>query len=91
MAHSKQAKKRIRVNERRRLRNRTYRSAARTLMRRAEAAIESGDVDEAQEAVARALKQLDRTAAKGVIHKNTAARQKSRLMNKFNNLQASAS
>ncbi|MEZ4520030.1 MAG: 30S ribosomal protein S20 [Thermomicrobiales bacterium] len=88
MAHSKQARKRIQVNERKAQRNRVYRSASRTLVRRAQAAIESGDQDAAQEAVARAIRQLDRTAARGVIHRNNAARRKSRLMAKLNNMQA---
>lgn len=88
MANSKSAEKRIRVNERRRLRNRPYRSAARTLVKRAELAIQSGDQDAAQAAVARAVAMLDRAAGKDVIHPNNAARRKSRLMAKFNALNA---
>lgn len=90
MAHSKQARKRIRVNQRKAQRNRVYRSASRTLVKRAVTAIEAGDLEAAEKAVARAIRQLDRTAAKGVIHKNNAARRKSRLMAKFNRLRASA-
>jgi len=90
LAHSKQARKRIRVNQRKAQRNRVYRSASRTLVRRALAAIESGDVEAAEQAVARAVRYLDKTASKGVIHKNNAARRKSRLMSKFNQLRASA-
>lgn len=90
MAHSKSALKRIRVAERRRLENRPYRSASRTLVRRAEDAIAAGDKDEAAEAVLRAVKMLDRTAGKGVIHANNAARRKSRLMAKYNQLLAEA-
>lgn len=90
LAHSKSAKKRIRVSERRRLRNRQYRSASRTLIRRAEIAIEAGDADAAQEAVQRAISMVDRTASKGIIHRNKAARDKSRLLKKFNSMQSAA-
>lgn len=84
MANSKSALKRVRVAERNRLHNRPYRSAARTLVKKAELAIQSGDAAEAQTAVQRAIAMLDRVAGKGIIHKNNAARRKSRLMAKFN-------
>jgi small subunit ribosomal protein S20 len=90
VANSKSALKRVRVSERRRLRNRKYRSSARTLVRRAESIIATGDVDAAAEAVGSALSMLDRTSGKGVIHRNNAARRKSRLMKKYNNMGASA-
>jgi small subunit ribosomal protein S20 len=90
LAHSKSALKRIRVAERRRLENRPFRSASRTLVRRAEIAIEAGNKDEAAAAVLRAVKMLDRTASKGIIHANNAARRKSRLMAKYNQLLAEA-
>ena len=90
MANSKSALKRVRVSERRRLRNRKYRSSARTLVRRAESIIATGDVDAAAEAVGSALSMLDRTSGKGVIHRNNAARRKSRLLKKYNNMGASA-
>lgn len=86
MANSKSALKRVRVAERNRLHNRPYRSAARTLVKKAELAIQSGDTVEAQTAVQRAIAMLDRVAGKGIIHKNNAARRKSRLMAKFNNV-----
>ncbi len=84
MANSKAALKRVRQAERNRLRNRPYRSACRTFVKKAEAAIRGGDQGEAQAAVIRAVSMLDRTADKGIIHKNNAARRKSRLMAKFN-------
>lgn len=84
MANSKSALKRVRVAERRRIRNRTYRSAARTMVRRAEAVIASGDTEAAAVAVGNALSMLDRTAGKRVLHPNNAARRKSRLMAKYN-------
>ena len=88
MANSKSAKKRILVAERRRVRNRPFRSAARTLVKKAELAIASGDQAVAQQAVQQATSTLDRVCAKGVIHPNNAARRKSRLMKKFNALGA---
>ncbi|CAN5353237.1 MAG: 30S ribosomal protein S20 [Chloroflexia bacterium] len=88
MANSKSALKRVKVSERRRLRNRTYRSAARTMVRRAESVIATGDVDAAASAVGSAVSMLDRTAGKGVIHRNNAGRRKSRLMSKYNKMGA---
>ena len=86
MANSKSAEKRIRTAERKRLRNRPYRSAARTLVKKAELAINSGDREAAGTAVLVATRTLDRVASKGVIHPNNAARRKSRLMKKLNGL-----
>ena len=88
MANSKSAKKRILVAERRRVRNRPFRSAARTLVKKAELAIASGDQAAAQQAVLQATSTLDRVCSKGVIHPNNAARRKSRLMKKYNALGA---
>ena len=88
MANSKQSKKRILINETKRLRNRPYRSAARTYVKKAELAIKTGDQDAAAAAVGDALSMLDRVASKGIIHRNNAARRKSRLMRKFNGIGA---
>lgn len=88
MANSKSALKRVKVSERRRIRNRTYRSAARTMVRRAESVIATGDVEAAALAVGGAVSMLDRTAGKGVIHRNNAGRRKSRLMSKYNKMGA---
>ena len=90
MANNKQSKKRIRINETKRLRNRPYRSAARTYVKKAEVAIRSGDQDAAATAVGDALSMLDRVASKGIIHQNNAARRKSRLMRKYNGMGAEA-
>ena len=68
------------------MRNRPYRSAARTYVKKALLAIQAGDVDEAAAAVGDAISMLDRVAGKGIIHKNNAARRKSRLMAKYNQL-----
>jgi len=90
LANSKSAEKRIRVSERRRQRNRPFRSSARTLVKKAELAIAAGDQEGAEVAVLTATRTLDRVASKGIIHRNNAARRKSRLMKKFNALGASS-
>lgn len=84
MANSKSALKRIRTSEQRRQRNRPFRSSARTLVKKAELAINAGDHDAAAAAVLTATRTLDRVESKGIIHRNNAARRKSRLMKKFN-------
>lgn len=83
MANSKSALKRVRVAERNRIHNRPYRSAARTMVKKAELAIQNGEQAEAQEAVLRAIATLDRAAGKGIVHRNNAARRKSRLVKKL--------
>lgn len=80
MANIKSAIKRNRQNEKRRLHNRHYRGGARTFVRKARLAIESGDVDAAREATMNAVSALDKAAEKGIIHKNNASRRKGRLM-----------
>lgn len=90
MANSKSAKKRIRVAERRRDRNKPLRTEARTFVKKAEAAIAAGDAGDAEAATLKAVSVLDRVADKGVIHKNNAARRKSRLMAKYNALVAAS-
>lgn len=89
MANTKSAEKRARVAERRRVRNRVYRSASRTLVRRAEELIQAAEQEAASGAVLKAQAMLDRAASKGIIHPNNAARRKSRLMAKYNKLVAS--
>lgn len=86
MANIKSQIKRNRQNKKRRDLNRVFRGRARTALRNARVAIASGNVEEAREATHIATKALDKAAAKGVFHKNKAARQKSRLMQHFNNM-----
>lgn len=90
MANSKSARKRIRVAQRRHDTRRPYISACRTLVKKATLAIQSGDETEATAAIGRAVQMLDRTAGKGIIHRNNAARRKSRMMAKFNARTAAA-
>ena len=84
MTVSKLAKKQARVNERRRLRNKSIRSFAKTNITKAEGLIFSGELEAAREAVVVAISSLDKAAEKGIIHPNNAARRKSRLMKKLN-------
>ena len=87
MANIKSLIKRNKQNQKRRMRNRVYRGTARTYVRKAEAAIKVGDAQASQEEVLKAIKALDKAASKGVIHKNNAARRKSRLVKKLNSMQ----
>lgn len=84
VSHSPSAKKRHRQSLRRGERNQARRSAARTAVRTAREAIATGDQAAAETAVRTATAVLDRTAQKGVIHDNNAARRKSRLMHQLN-------
>ena len=79
MAHSSSAKKRIRQSNKRRLRNRWRKSAAKESIRAFDEAVAAGKTDEAATQLKEVYKRLDKTAAKGTIHKKAAARKKSRL------------
>ena len=86
MANIASAIKRVRSSERRRIRNRFIRSSTRTYIKKARVGISSGTADEPT--IKQALKSLDRAVAKGIIHKNNAARRKSRLMKQYNRILA---
>lgn len=86
MANIKSAIKRNRQNKKRRLHNRIYRGSARTQIRNAQEVISEGDQDKAAVEVKAAIRKIDVAASKGVIHKNNAARRKSRLMKKLNSM-----
>lgn len=84
MANIRSQIKRNKQNEKHRLRNRFYRGKARSFIKKARTAIDGGDKELAQERLNEAIKALDKAAVKGIIHKNNAARRKSRLMKKYN-------
>jgi len=86
MANIKSAMKRNRQNEKRRVRNAAVRSTVRTSVKTARAAIEGGQADQARAALLNTIQTLDKAVTKGVIHKNTAARKKSRLTRQLNAL-----
>ncbi len=84
MPNTKSAEKELRKAQKRRLRNMYYRSRARTFVKRVRKLLAEGKIEEAREALKLAISALDKAAEKGVIHKNNAARRKSRLMKLFN-------
>lgn len=84
LANTESALKRMRQAEKRRLRNRRVRSQTRTYIKRAKAQMEAGELEEAQQSVAKAIRALDKAAEKGILHKNNVARRKSRLVQKLN-------
>lgn len=79
MANTAQARKRARQGEAQRRHNASFRSMVRTYLKKVLAAIESGDYEKASTAYTAAVPVIDRMADKGIIHKNKAARHKSRL------------
>lgn len=83
MANIKSAIKRNKQNEKRRVRNRIYRGGARTYVRKARTSLEGKDLQVAQQDTLEAISALDKAAEKGAIHKNNAARRKSRLMKRL--------
>ena len=83
MANIKSAIKRNKQNQKKRIRNRVYRGRARTFVQKARKVIEDGNVEEAKAATLIAISTLDKAAVKGIIHRNNAARRKSRLMKQF--------
>lgn len=90
MPNTRSAKKRARQNEVQRLRNRSRKSAVKSQIRKFLDAVHDKDVEQAKEEFRRASKILDQTAAKGMYHKNTTARKKSRLAARLNALVSSA-
>jgi len=86
MPNIKSAKKRVLIAEVRRQKNAATKSAMKTAVKKFETAATAGNKEEAEVLLKQALRTLDKTASKGVIHKNTAARQKSRLARQANQL-----
>lgn len=84
MAHSLSAKKRIRQNAKRRLRNRMRTSALKSQLRKTTAVVAGGDAQAATESFQEAVAALDRAANQGTLHRNAVARRKSRLARKLN-------
>ncbi len=91
MANHKSAIKRIRQSEKRRIHNRIYRNRARTLVKKARTSINSNDLEQARVETATAIRDLDKAASRGIIHKRNAARRKSRLMQQLSALEAQSS
>ena len=86
MAHSLSAKKRVRQNEKQRARNRARRTTLKTRLRGFIDAVAGGDLATAENKYREACRLLDREADRGLIHRNAAARRKSRLARRLNAL-----
>ncbi|WP_096153328.1 MULTISPECIES: 30S ribosomal protein S20 [Bacillus] len=84
MPNIKSAIKRVKTTEKRRAQNATVKSAMRTAVKKVEAFVANNDVEGAKTAYLEAAKRLDKAAQSGLIHKNAANRQKSRLAKKLN-------
>ena len=84
MPNIKSAKKRVKIIEKKTLRNNMIKSAYKTAIKSFEQAIESGNIDEAKTLFSIATKKIDQACTKGVLVKNTAARKKSSLSKKLN-------
>jgi small subunit ribosomal protein S20 len=88
VAHSLSSKKRVRQNARRRALNRARRTALRTRVRKCQELLQRGDAAAAPEVLRQASEALDRAANRRTIHRNAAARRKSRLAKKVNAMKA---
>ena len=88
MANIKSQLKRIKTNEKARLRNKAVKSSLKTAVRKFNTAATSGDVDVATSQLRAAARQLDKAVSKGVIHKNQAANRKSAIAKKLAALSA---
>lgn len=88
MPNIKSAMKRVKIIEKKTMRNNMVKSAYKTAVKKFEQAVEQGNVDEAKKLFSDATKKIDQACTKGVIVKNTAARKKSRLAKKLNALVA---
>ncbi len=84
MPNIKSAKKRVKIIEKKTLRNSMIKSAYKSAIRRFEEALDAGKLDEAKVLFVQATKKIDQACSKGVIVKNTAARKKSNLAKKLN-------
>ena len=90
MANLRSSQKRIRSNERKRVRNVAVKTNIKTEVKRVEQAIEEGNFEIAKKMLSEAASVLDSASAKGIIKKNTGSRKKSRLAKKINSLQTAA-
>ena len=87
MPNIKSAKKRVLVNQTKAMQNKMFRTAMKTDIKKYQAAVAAGDTALAQETYKAAVKKIDQAAARGIIHKNAAARKKSQFTKAINNVQ----
>ena len=88
MPNHKSAEKRVRQNEKRRAINRGHKTKVRTYLKKLRAALDSGKSDDVQNVLPEAISVIDKSVQKGVLHKNAAARYKSRLTVRANQVAA---
>ena len=88
MANHKSAIKKMRQDEKRRIRNKSYKTRVKSVVKDVEVALDEQDREAAEKAFQEAVSVIDRVASKGIIHKNKAARKKSRLAKKVHALGA---
>lgn len=88
MPNHKSSEKRVRQSEKRRVINRSHRTKVRTFIKKVRTALDSGKADEIQSVLPEAISVIDKSVQKGVMHKNAAARYKSRLTVKANSATA---
>lgn len=88
MPNIKSAKKRVLIIEKKTLRNQILKSALRTTLKKFDSAVSAGDKEAVETAYKLAVKRVDQAVAKGILHKNTAARKKSQLTLKLNKIGA---
>lgn len=88
MPKIKSAIKRVKISERNRLRNKSWRSAVRTVRTQVVDLVQATNVKDSQAALQRAYQVIDKAVAKGVLHRNAAARRKSRLAHQVLRLSA---
>ena len=86
MPNIKSAEKRVLIGKARNARNKASKSALRTLLKKFDTAVAGGDRGEAEATLKAAVKSVDRAVSKGLLHKNNAARKKSRMACELNDL-----
>lgn len=86
MANIKSAKKRILVNEKKALRNKSIKSSVKTAIKKVDAAVAAADKEAASAALVNAVSTIDKATSKGVYHKNASSRKVSRLTKAVNNI-----
>ena len=84
MPNHKSAEKRVRQNEKRRMINRAHRTKVRTYIKKLRAALDGGEGEDIQKVLPETISVIDKSVQKGVLHKNAAARYKSRLTARAN-------
>lgn len=90
MPNIKSAVKRVRIAEHKSLRNTSLKSALRTSIKKFEVSLSTQNTEDIRVALSNATRALDKAVTKGILHKNTAARKKSRLTQRFNKTVANA-